>query len=172
MGILGLNKTIGRRKGNHQKNRNLSGLIVGTTRIWMARETIPNNQVGSCHFWYCVCFYFLVYLRYLSYLCNLLYISYLCYLLYLLYLLWQRFGLTCGIVQRSYGFWDTDSALVSRMISLKDTLLLTGRVYCTVMLEYWTSAIRWITYFTYDFISLMRVIVPICFIVLIVLILL
>ena len=58
-------------------------------------------------------------------------------LIVLIVLILQRFDLTCGIVQRSDGLWGTGSALVSRMISLKDTPLLTGRVYCTVMQEYW-----------------------------------
>ena len=58
-------------------------------------------------------------------------------LIVLIVLILQRFELTCGIVQRSDGLWGTGSALVSRMISLKDTLLLTGRVYCMVKQEYW-----------------------------------
>ncbi len=121
MMILGLNKTIGWRKENHQKKRNLSELIVGTTRIWMERETIPNNQVGIVLFG--IVFAFLLFL---FYLCNLPYIFYLCDSLYWF---WQRFGLTCGIVQRSDGLWNTGSALVSRMISLKDTQFLTTDHY-------------------------------------------
>ena len=58
-------------------------------------------------------------------------------LIVLIVLILQRFELTCGIVQRSYGLWGTGSALVSRMISLKDTQLWTGRVYCMVKQEYW-----------------------------------
>ena len=58
-------------------------------------------------------------------------------LIVLIVLMLQCFELTCGIVQRSDGFWCTGSALVSRMISLKDTLLLTGRVYRMVKQEYW-----------------------------------
>ena len=106
--LLGLNKTIGWRNVNHQKNRNLSELITGTTRIWMERER-QSRTIRLVIVTLVLCLLLLLSLLINVYLCNLLIISYLCALLYLF---WQRFGLTCGIVKRIDGFWDADSALV------------------------------------------------------------
>ncbi len=73
-----------------------------------------------------------------DYICNLFVSDYLFYLdNYFIYSFMHLFELVCGLKRRSDGFLHTDSALALKMINPKVSLLLIGKLSCTIVLASW-----------------------------------